>query len=143
MSVTYSNQPEDLNNLPDPIEPYYEVLEYMQGSWWNRYYQYDVKFSAEDFDEFNKNFQQMSDDIAQWHAQYKKKAKLVNIAVFAHPWILKRILQRFKAEFTEGHGYGDFCRQGTVRLHLFDALDSQGQHYVIAEQGKLHKEIPK
>ena len=143
MSVTYSNQPEDLNNLPDPIEPYYEVLEYMQGSWWNRYYQYDVKFSAEDFDEFNKNFQQMSDDIAQWHAQYKKKAKLVNIAVFAHPWILKRILQRFKAEFTESHGYGDFCRQGTVRLHLFDALDSQGQHYVIAEQGKLHKEIAK
>lgn len=143
MSVTYSNQPEDLNNLPDPIEPYYEVLEYMQGSWWNRYYQYDVKFSAEDFDEFNKNFQQMSDDIAQWHVQHKKKAKLVNIAVFAHPWILKRILQRFKAEFTEGHGYGDFCRQGTVRLNLFDALDSQGQHYVIAEQGKLHKEIAK
>lgn len=143
MSVTYSNQPEDLNNLPDPIEPYYEVLECMQGSWWNRYYQYDVKFSAEDFDEFNKNFQQMSDDIAQWHVQHKKKAKLVNIAVFAHPWILKRILQRFKAEFTEGHGYGDFCRQGTVRLNLFDALDSQGQHYVIAEQGKLHKEIAK
>ena len=143
MSVTYSNQPEDLNNLPDPIEPYYEVTDGAHGSWWNRSYHYSVKFSAEDFDEFSQKFQKMSDDIAQWHAQHKKKAKLVEVAVFAHPWILKRILQRFKAEFTEGHGYGDFCRQGTVRLHLFDALDSQGQHYVIAEQGKLHKEIAK
>ena len=131
------------NHLPDPVEPYYEVLECAQGSWWNRSYHFEVKFSADDFDEFSQKFQRMSDDIGQWHARHKKKAKLLNVAVFGHPWILKRIHQRFKADFTLGHGYGDFCKQGTVKLHLFDAFDPQGQHYLIAEQGELPKEIAK
>ena len=133
----------DSNNLPDPIEPYYVLTDLSQGTWWNRWYRCDVKFSAEDFDEFSQKFQQMSDEVGQWHAQHKKKAKLLKIAVFAHPWILKRIHQRFKAEFTRGHGYGDFCRQGTVKLHLSDALDLQGKHYLIAEKGKLMIETSK
>ena len=133
----------DSTDLPEPIEAYYTVIDHTQGSWWNRWYRLEIKFSADDFDEFSTKFQQMSDEIGQWHAQHKKKAKLLEIAVFAHPWILKRILQRFNAEFTTGHGYGDFCRQGTVKLHLFDALDPQGQHYLMAEQGKTPQETSK
>lgn len=133
----------DSSHLPEPVQPYYLVEDFVQGHWWNRWYQRNIKFSADDFDEFSKKFQQMSDEIAQWQRQYKKKARLLQIEVFAHPWILKRILQRFKAEFTTGHGYGNFCQQGTVKLHLYDALDPQGQHYLIAEQGKVYKEVAK
>ena len=136
-------KPADSTDLPAPVDAYYMVEDKVQGSWWSRWHQLEVKFSADDFDEFSTKFQQMSDEIGQWHLQYKKKAKLLDVAVFAHPWILKRILQRFKAEFTSGHGYGDFCRQGTVTLHLFDALDPQGQHYLIAEKGELITETAK
>lgn len=122
--------------LPEAVSPYYETKDEVSGKWWNRCMTRQVRFSAEDYEEFSKKFQRLSDELCTWQQQHKRKAKVLEVSIFAHPWILKRILQQFNVQFSAGHGYGDFCQKGTIRLHLHDAFDPAGTHYLLYQQGK-------
>lgn len=122
--------------LPEPVTPYYETDDIVIGRWWNRSITRQVRFSAEDYDEFSKKFQHMADELKTWQNQYKRKAKVLEVSIFAHPWILKRILQQFNTTFSAGHGYGDFSQKGTVKLHLQDAFDASGTHYLLYQNGQ-------
>ena len=102
----------------------------------SRHWVRKVAFSAADFEEFSRKFQQMADELTSWRKKYKNKAKVLEVAINAHPWILKRVRQQFYIQYGEGHGYGDFCKYGTVKLHLFDPMDMQGEHYVLYEKGQ-------
>ncbi|XID74073.1 hypothetical protein ACF3NA_05730 [Alkanindiges sp. WGS2144] len=124
------------SNLPGPVASYYRSQDIKQGSWWKRCYTRQVEFRADDFEEFITYFQQLADELIDWQKKYKTKAKILEIAIDAHPWIAKRIMQRFRADFGTGHGYGDFCRYGTVKLHLFNALEPKGEHYLIIHKGQ-------
>ncbi len=115
---------------------YFQVSDEQQGGLLSRHWVRKVAFSAADFEEFSRKFQQMSDEIISWRKQYKNKAKVLEVAINAHPWILKRVRQQFYIPYGEGHGYGDFCQYGTVKLHLFDPMDMQGEHSVVYEKGK-------
>lgn len=122
--------------LPEPVTPYYETEDILIGRWWNRSMTRQVRFSAEDYDEFSRKFQHMADELKIWQNQYKRKAKVLEVSIFAHPWILKRILQQFNTTFSVGHGYGDFIQKGTVKLHLHDAFDASGTHYLLYQNGQ-------
>ncbi|RYY78920.1 MAG: hypothetical protein EOO69_08685 [Moraxellaceae bacterium] len=125
-----------LTPLPEAIASYYETEDVVTGNWWNRSITRQIRFSSEDYEEFSKKFQRMADELVLWQNQYKRKAKVLELSIFVHPWILKRILQQFNAQFTVGHGYGDFSQKGTIRLHLHDAFDSVGTHYLLYQNGK-------
>ena len=122
--------------LPEPVTPYYETDDIVIGRWWNRSITRQVRFSAEDYGEFSRKFQHMADELKIWQNQYKRKAKVLEVSIFAHPWILKRILQQFHTTFSAGHGYGDFSQKGTVKLHLHDAFDASGTHYLLYQNGQ-------
>ena len=124
---------------PSVLAPtsYFQVDDEVQGNLLNRFMLRKVAFSAEDFEEFSKKFQKMSDELISWRQQYKKKAKVLEVSINAHPWILKRVKQQFYVPFSDGHGYGDFCHYGTVKLHLFDPMDAVGEHFVVYEKGKI------
>lgn len=122
--------------LPEAIASYYESEDVVHGHWWNRSITRQIRFSAEDYEEFSKNFQRLSDELCTWQQQHKRKAQVLEVSIFAHPWILKRIFQQFNAQFTQGHGYGDFSQKGTIRLHLHDAFDSVGTQYLLFKNGK-------
>lgn len=122
--------------LPEPVTPYYETDDIVIGRWWNRSITRQVRFSAEDYGEFSRKFQHMADELKIWQQQYKRKAKVLEVSIFAHPWILKRILQQFHTTFSAGHGYGDFSQKGTVKLHLHDAFDALGTHYLLYQNGQ-------
>ncbi|ONG38593.1 hypothetical protein BKE30_11645 [Alkanindiges hydrocarboniclasticus] len=135
MSDAQTPKPEQMP-LPEAVAPYYETQDSVSGNWWNRCITRRVRFSAEDYEEFSKKFQRMADELQIWQQEYKHKAKVLEVSIFAHPWILKRILQQFNAPFTPGHGYGDFSNKGTIRLHLHDAFDAKGTHYLLYQNGK-------
>lgn len=122
--------------LPEPVTPYYETEDIVSGSWWNQSITRQVRFSAEDYEEFSKKFQQIADELKLWQQQYKRKAKVLEVSIYAHPWILKRILQQFNTTFSAGHGYGDFSQKGTIKLHLYDAFDLTGNHYLLYQNGQ-------
>jgi hypothetical protein len=122
--------------MPEPVASYYQAEDIISGNWWNRSVIRRVQFSAEDYEEFSKKFQQMANELMAWQKQYKRKAKVLEVSIFVHPWISKRILQQFKTGFGAGHGYGDFSQKGTIKLHLHDAFDAIGTHYVLYESGK-------
>lgn len=128
MSVSPHNN--DLNTS------YFQVSDEQQGGLLSRHWVRKVAFSAADFEEFSRKFQQMSDEMISWRKQYKNKARVLEVAINAHPWILKRVHQQFYTPYGEGHGYGDFCHYGTVKLHLFDPMDLQGEHAIVYEKGK-------
>jgi hypothetical protein len=122
---------------PAIIAPYFQTQDEVQGIVLFRHVTRHVRFYAEDYETFSSYFQTMSDEIKTWRDKYGRQAKTLALSINAHPWILKRILKQLYNEFPEGHGYGDFCRVGTVTLHLYDPLDSVGQHYQIRIKGKL------
>lgn len=128
--------PSDATNTPHVPEPYYQMQEVWHGAWWRRHVELHISFSADDFEEFSKKFQQLSEQVGLWHTQHGRKAKLLQLSVIVHPWILKRVLQQFKADFSTGHGYGDFTQQGSIKLHLYDFMDTQGEHYLLYERGQ-------
>lgn len=115
---------------------YFQVSDEQQGGLFSRHWVRKVAFSAADFEEFSSKFQKMSDELITWRKQYKNKAKVLEVAINTHPWILKRVRQQFYIPYGEGHGYGDFCQHGTVKLHLFDPMDLQGEHYIVYEKGE-------
>lgn len=123
-------------NVAMPAEPYFYEQEERLGFWWNQYYAMQIRFSADNFEEFSQHFQHMADVLSTWQIVRKGKAKVLELEVLAHPWISQRILQRLKADPGLEHVYGDFCRYGTVKLHLFDPFDLAGQHIVLYEKVK-------
>lgn len=133
----------DDTTTPHTSEPYYQTHEVWHGSWWRRHVELHIGFSADDFEEFSKKFQQLSEQVGVWHAQHGRKAKVLQLSVLVHPWILKRVLQQFKSEYSTGHGYGDFTQQGTIKLHLYDFLDAQGEHYLLYEHGEAVNSVKK
>lgn len=135
MSDSPTSKPEQIP-LPEPVAPYYETQDIVQGHWWNRYLTRQIRFSAEDYAQFSKNFQRMADELRLWQQRYPRKARVLEVCIFAHPWILKRIVQQFNQPFTAGHGYGDFSQKATIKLHLHDVFDQTGTHYLIYENGQ-------
>lgn len=122
---------------PPIIAPYFQTQDEVEGPLFFRRVTRRVSFYAEDYETFSSYFQQMSDELKIWREKYGRQAKTLDMSINAHPWILKRILKQLYNEFPAEHGYGDFCQVGTVTLHLYDPLDSAGQHYQIRIKGKL------
>lgn len=122
---------------PPIIAPYFETVDEVEGLIFFRHVTRKVSFYAEDYETFCAYFQSMSDELKVWREKYGRQAKILDLSINAHPWILKRILKQLYNTFPVEHGYGDFCQVGTVTLHLYDPLDNVGQHYEIRVKGKL------
>lgn len=128
--------PRSAESLPPANVGFYQVTDSESGSFFSKKMTRQVQFYADNYDEFNQYFQKMSDEVGEWHRRMGKKAHTLALSIEAHPWIYKRIMDKMRTDFGAGHGYGDFARRGTVTLHLFDALDPAGQHYLVKDQGR-------
>lgn len=115
----------------------YTVRDEENGGFFSKRLTRYITFGADDFDSFSNQFQRMSDELGQWLAKYGRKADTLQLAIDAHPWIHKRILDRLTANHPPGNGYGDFARQGTVKVHLFDEVDPVGKHLLLREKGRI------
>jgi hypothetical protein len=136
-SVTVPHKTEAKN--PNHI---FRVQEKETGNWLGKTYSRSYNFSAEDIEDFGKNFQKASDDIALWLKKRSKKAIKVSFAIDAHPWIHKRIMDKFIAPPMAGSGFGDFCQYGTLTLHLYSALDPIGKKYLVLDNGQRPSKKP-
>lgn len=120
-----------------PTHQFYEVSDEESGGFFSKKVIRTVHFSADDYDEFGTHFQRMSDEVGEWHQRLGKKANTLHLSIEAHPWIHKRIIDKVRADFSAGHGYGDFMQQGTVTLHLYDPMDQNGKRYLVRDKGKV------
>jgi serine/threonine protein kinase len=119
-----------------PSHSFYEIADEETGGFFTKKVIRTVRFSADDYEEFANYFQRMSDEVAEWHHKWGKKANTLHLAIEAHPWIHKRIIDKVRADFSAGHGYGDFMQQGTITLHLYDPIDTTGKRYLVRDKGK-------
>ncbi|MEC7120491.1 MAG: protein kinase [Pseudomonadota bacterium] len=119
-----------------PSQSFYRVSDEVVGSFFNKKIVRRVNFSADDYEEFGTHFQKMADELNAWMQEVGKKADTLHMSIEAHPWIHKRIIDKIRADFSAGHGYGDFAKRGTVTLHLYDALDPTGKQYLVRTKGQ-------
>lgn len=119
-----------------PTQSFYRFSDEETGNFFSKKIIRRVNFSADDYEEFSIHFQKMADDLMLWMKQVGKKADTLHLSIEAHPWIHKRIIDKIRADFSVGHGYGDFANRGTVTLHLYDPIDPTGKQYLVRSKGK-------
>lgn len=119
-----------------PSQSFYRYSDEETGNFFSKKIIRRVNFSADDYEEFSTHFQKMADDLTVWMKQAGKKADTLHLSIEAHPWIHKRIIDKIRADFSAGHGYGDFANRGTVTLHLYDPIDPTGKQYLVRSKGK-------
>lgn len=119
-----------------PSQSFYRYSDEETGNFFSKKITRRVNFSADDYEEFSTHFQKMADDLTIWMKQVGKKADTLHLSIEAHPWIHKRIIDKIRADFSAGHGYGDFANRGTVTLHLYDPIDPTGKQYLVRSKGK-------
>ncbi len=120
-----------------PSNRFYEENDEESGGFFSKKVTRHVRFSADDYEEFSIHFQRMSDHLREWREKYGKKADTLHLAVEAHPWIHKRVIDQVRTDFSAGHGYGDFMKVGTISLHLYDPDDQTGKRYLVRDKGKV------
>lgn len=113
----------------------YDTVDEESGGFFTKKITRTVSFSANDYDEFAQAFQRMSDELILWRQKNGKKADKLRMVIEAHPWIHKRIIDKVRADFSPGHGYGDFARTGTIQLHLYDPAEPEGKRYTVRDKG--------
>ena len=115
---------------------YYQSQDTESGGFFNRRIRREVRFMANDFDEFSRYFERLAAEVATWQQAKGRKADTLHLAIEAHPWIHKRIIDKLNAAHPPGHGYGDFARSGSVTLHLFDELEPEGKQLQLRDRGR-------
>lgn len=137
LSALPSAKPSGLPPAPSkPAHQFYEESDEESGGFFSKKSTRTVRFSADDYEEFEGHFQKMSDGVLAWRQRVGKKADTLHLAIEAHPWIHKRVIDKIRAEFSAGHGYGDFMKQGSITLHLYDPDDQKGRRYLVRDKGK-------
>lgn len=100
-----------------------------------------VSFSADSFNVFMQCFDKLNVGLDGLLKQYGRKVKRLDLEIRAEPWIHQHILTFLDEAAVAGnkHKFGRFCTLSTVTLHLYDALDSDGEFYLIRDKGKEPK----
>ncbi len=117
-----------------PYQAFFETAESVSGKFLFKRYQMQAHFSADDYEEFKRQFQRLMDELQGWLELRGKKAEQLHINIQAHPWIHGRIREVLTKRM-ENTAFGTLQQQAAVSLRLYDEQDEQGQHIVLSEAG--------
>lgn len=120
--------------------PFYQTTETMSGGLLSRRYAVTAAFSCEDYEEFKGQLQKLQDELKEWLEKRGKKARHLDLAIQAHPWIQGRVLEAIKRARAENSALSTVLNQAEVRLHLYADDDPEGQR--VALTGKDGQPIP-
>lgn len=119
---------------------FYQSTETMSGGLLSRRYAVTAAFSCEDYEEFKAQLQKLQDELKEWLEKRGKKARNLDLAIQAHPWIQGRVLEAVKRARGENSALSSVLRQAEVRLHLYADDDPEGQRLVLT--GKDGQPVP-
>lgn len=116
-------------------QSFFNCEEMIGGSFLFKRYSMTASFSADDYEEFKKQFQKLQGELGAWLDKRGKKAEALHIGVQAHPWIHGRVREIIGKSRTENTPFAALLAQAEVKLHLYDEQDQQGVEIVLSEAG--------
>lgn len=117
-------------------QPFYHVTESQSGALLFRRYQLAADFSADDYDEFKKQFGQLQAELDTWLAKRGKKAATLALRIQAHPWIRGRLREVLTRGRMENTAFGKLLAQADVSLTLYDSQEPEGETLVLNDTRK-------
>lgn len=130
------NAPAGLGKLqPKPMVAFFNTEESIKGNLLSRQYSMKAAFSAEDYDDFKRQFQKLQEALRRWLDKRGKRASRLHLSIQAHPWIQARIREIVRHSRMENTAFGDLLQQAEVKLHLHDPEDNKGQYITLTEAG--------
>lgn len=122
------NPPPETRKPPSRPERYFRSGETPTGRWLTRRYALEVQFSADDFDEFRRHYDQLETLLHDWHTQRGKRARTLTLRIEAHPWIQARVIEVLRKAIEQNSALSAQIARSGVQVTVFDPHLPEGQH---------------
>ena len=116
-----------------PAQPFFTTEEIVKGSLLARQYHMKAAFSAEDHDDFKRQFQKLQTALRGWLDKRGKRATRLNLDIRVHPWIQARVRDILRQQRMDNTAFGDLGEQAEIKVHLHNAEDPKGQYFTLGE----------
>lgn len=118
-----------------PAQAFFENTESESGNWFTRKYSQEIRFSADDYDEFRSRLLQAQDVLRDWTSKRGKKIEKLHFDIQAHPWIHGRIEEVMRKGRQENTPLGELLSRIPVTVRVWDDQAPQGKEFILSEEG--------
>jgi serine/threonine protein kinase len=115
-------------------EPFFRIGESESGGYFSKSYALSAAFSCDDYEEFKQQLLALQKELWDWLHKRGKKARRLDIAVQAHPWIQSRVREVIRSSRGDNTPLGSLLKQAEVTLQVYAEDDAEGQTLKLSDK---------